>query len=112
MGNDDRFEVLRRALAPDRYSDATIRVLADNACELEYPTGATLVVDGAATTESWLVLSGRIEICWRSGLRSVAEAGELIDPSHGNEATRSVITAEVLDSAAVLAIPRTQPHGP
>ncbi len=109
MDSDDRLEVLRRALAQDRHSDAAIRALADQACELEYQAGATLVREGQPTTESWLILRGRIEISRRAGRRSIAEAGDLIDPSGGASTTVSAISAQALEPTAVLAIPTTKP---
>ena len=113
MEPDDRFEVLRRALPQDLVTDAAIRALADQACELELPTGVILVRDGQPANESWLVLRGRIEIRRRSGRRSVAVEGDFIDPTDcfagemPNDPAEEVatITARALESAAVLAVP-------
>ena len=111
MDPDDRFEVLRKLLPQDRHGDASVRHLADQTCELEFPAGSTLVRDGQPATDSWLVISGRIEIRQQSGRRWVAAAGDLVDPTEGALRGVTVIGARVLEPTTVLAIPLVQPDG-
>ena len=83
MEPDDRYEVLRRFIPQDRHGDSSVRALAERTCELEFPVGATLTVDGQIAHETWFVIDGRIEVVQRSGRRWVAQAGDHIDPTEG-----------------------------